>query len=109
MPGNQPVQGVGHAAPDDAVAEDRAVALHEAPAVEALVFRQRREKVSRHEIVERDERKAVSSVEEDDDTRRPAAEASAGVVQEDRAAQRHRALSNPPSVARTRGPIVSST
>jgi hypothetical protein len=109
MLGDQPIQGIGHASPDDAVAEGRAVALHEAPAVEALVFRQRREKVSRHEIVERDERKAVPSVEEDDDTRRPAAEASAGVVQEDWTAERHRALSNPSSVARTSGPIVSST
>jgi hypothetical protein len=109
MLGDQPVQGIGHASPDDAVAEDRAVALHEAPAVEALVFRQGREEVSRHEIVERDERKTLPSIEADDDTRRPAAEASAGVVQEDRTAERHRALSNPSSVARTRGPIVSST
>jgi len=109
MLGDQPVEGIGRASPDDAVAEDRAVALHEAPAVEALVFRQRREKVSRHEIVERDERKTMTSIKTDDDTRRPAAEASAGVVEEDRTAQRHRALSNPSSVARTRGPIVSST
>ena len=109
MLGDQPVEGIGRASPDDAVAEDRAVALHEAPAVEALVFRQRREKVSRHEIVERDERKTMTSIEADDDTRRPAAEASAGVVEEDRAAQRYRPLSNPSSVARTRGPIVSST
>jgi hypothetical protein len=51
----------------------------------------------------------MTSIKTDDDTRRPAAEASAGVVEEDRTAQRHRALSNPSSVARTRGPIVSST
>ena len=109
MLGDQPVQGIGHVSPDDAVAEDRAVSSHEAPAVEALVFGQRREQVSRHEIVERDERKTMPSIEADDDTRRPAAEASAGVVQEDRTAQRQRAPSNPSSVDRTRGPIVSST
>jgi hypothetical protein len=38
MAGDEPVQGVGQASPDDAVAEDRAVALHQAPAFEALVF-----------------------------------------------------------------------
>lgn len=109
MAGDEPVQGVGHASPGDAVAEDRAVALHQAPAVQALVFRQGREKVPCDVIVERDERQTVSAIETDDDTRRPAAEASAGVVQEDRPAQRHCALSKPSSVARTSGPIVSST
>jgi hypothetical protein len=108
--GDQPVQGIGHASPNDAVAEDRAVTLHEAPAVEALAFRQGCEKIFRHEIVERDERQTVPAIEADDDTRRPAAEASAGVVQEDRPPQRHRAApSKPSSVARTKGPMVSST
>jgi hypothetical protein len=51
----------------------------------------------------------MPAIEADDDTRRPAAEASAGVVEEDRTARSHSALSNPSSVARTRGPIVSST
>jgi hypothetical protein len=109
MAGDEPVQGVGHASPDDAVAEDRAVAIHQAPAGQALVFRQGREKVACDVIVERDERQTVSAIETDDDTRRPAAEASAGVVQEDRPAQRHRAPWKPSSVARTSGPIVSST
>jgi hypothetical protein len=109
MIGDQSVQGIGHASPDDAVAEDRAVAPHEAPAVEALVVRQGSEKVSRHEIVERDERQMVPAIEADDDTRRPAAEASAGVVQEDRTTRRNHALSKPSSVERTRGPMVSST
>ena len=109
MAGDQPVEGIGHASPDDAVADDRAVALHEAPAVEALAFRQRSQKVSRHEIVEWDKRQTVAAIEADDDTRRPATEASAGVVQKDRPPQRHRALSKPSSVVRTRGPMVSST
>lgn len=109
MAGDEPVQRIGNASPEDAVAEDRAVAPHQAPAVEALVFRQGCEQVSRDVIVERDERQTASAVETDDDTRRPAAEASAGVVQEDRPAQRHRALSKPSSVARTSGPIVAST
>jgi hypothetical protein len=107
--GDQPVQGVGQASPDDAVADDGAVALHEAPAVEALAFRQRSKKVSRHEIVERDERQTVPAIEADDDTRRPAAEASASVVQEDGPERGRHALSKPSSVARTRGPMVSST
>jgi hypothetical protein len=107
--GDELVQGIGHASSDDAVAQDRAVPLHEAPALEALAFRQGSEKVSRHEIVERDERQTAPAIEADDDTRRPAAEASAGVVQENGAAQGHRALSKPSSVARTSGPIVSST
>jgi hypothetical protein len=73
------------------------------------VRRKRLEQVVGHAIVEWEERQTVSAIEADDDTRRPAAEASAGVVQENRTAQRHRALSKPSSAARTRGPIVSST
>lgn len=109
MVGDEPVDRVGHVSADDPVAEDRAVALHEAPAVEALVFRKGSEKVSRHEIVERDERQTVPAIEADDDTRRPATEASAGVVQEDGPARGHHALSNPSSASRTRAPMVSST
>jgi hypothetical protein len=107
--GDQPVEGIGHPSPDDAVTQDRAVAPHEAPAVEALVLRQVSEEVARNWIVERDERQTLRAVEADDDTRRPAAEPSAGVVQEDRPARRHHALSKPSSVARTSVPMVSST
>lgn len=109
MAGEKPVQRIGHASSDDPVAEYRAVAPDESPAGVALVFRQRDEEVGCHVIVERDECETMPPIETDDDTRRPAAEASAGVVQEDRTTQRHRALSKPSSVAQTSAPIVSRT
>ena len=106
---DEPVQSVRHASADDGVAEHRAVALHEPPAVEALLLRERGEECVRHAIVERKHGQAPAAIEADDGTRRPAAEASAGVVQEDRATLAHRTLSKPSSVARTSEPIVAST
>jgi hypothetical protein len=40
MVGNEPVEGVGRASPDDGVPGDRSVALHEAPAVKPLALGQ---------------------------------------------------------------------
>ena len=109
MVGDEAIEGVRYAAADDRVPEHRSIRLHEAPAVEPFVLGQRREEDVRRLVVERQDSKASSAVEPDDDTRREAAEASAGVVQEDGTTRAHRALSNPSSVARTSGPIVSST
>ena len=109
MLGDEAVQRVGYATAHDAVADERAVPSGETPARDALVLRERREQGRCGVVVERQDRKAPGAVEADDDTRRPAAEASARVVQEDRPLEAQRALSNPSSVARTSGPIVSST
>lgn len=109
MPGDEPIQRVGQAATHDAVADGRPVALHEPPARVALVLWEGIEQSGRRRIVERQEREAPPAVDSDDDTRRPAAEASACVVEQHRSARSHLALSKPSSVARTSGPIVSST
>ena len=109
MPGDEPIQRVGQPAAHDAVADRRPVALHEPPARVALVLWEGSSKRLRRRIVERQEREAPPAVESDDDTRRPAAEASARVVEQHRSARSHLALSKPSSVARTSGPIVSST
>jgi hypothetical protein len=106
---DESVEGVGHAPADHAVSDERAVAAREAPAGEALGLWERGEQRRRCGVVERQDRQAPAGIEADDDTRRPAAEASAGVVQEDGALDAQRALSNPSRVARTSGPIVSST
>jgi hypothetical protein len=106
---DESVEGVGHAPADHAVSDERAVAAREAPAGEALGLWERGEQRRRCGVVERQDRQAPAGIEAGDDTRRPAAEASARVVQEDRALDAQRALSNPSRVARTSGPIVSST
>ena len=110
MPCDEAIDGVRHAPPEHAVADERAVAPGETPAREPLGLRQRHEQRWRCDVVERQDCEAFADVEADGDTRRPAAEASTRVVQEDRALERrHRALSNPSSVARTSAPIVPST
>jgi hypothetical protein len=81
----------------------------EAPAGDALALRQLSDERSGIGVVERKHGEPLAPVEADGDTRRPAAEPSARVVQENRALERHRALSNASSVARTSGPIVSRT
>ena len=83
--------------------------MDEAPAREALVLGEVPDERSGCGVVERKHAESLASVEADDGTRRPAAEPSAGVVEENRPLERHLALSNPSSVARTSGPIVSST
>ena len=83
MPGNKPIQRVGHRATHDAVTHRRPVAPHEPPARLALVFGEDVEQSGRRRIVERQEREAPPAVDSDDDTRRPPAEASARVVEED--------------------------
>jgi hypothetical protein len=103
------VDRVGYPAPDDCAADERAVAAHEAPARGTLVLGQRGEERPCLAVVERQDREALATVEADGDTRSPAAEASAGVVEKHGATEGHRALSNPSSVARTSGPIVSRT
>ena len=109
MPGDEPIQRLGQSATHDAVADGRPVALHESPACTALVLREILEKNRCRPIVEGQDRETLSVIDSDDDTRRPPAEASARVVQQHRSARSHRALSKPSSVARTSGPIVSST
>jgi len=83
--------------------------MDEAPAGEALGLGQVHDERNGCGVLEGKHGESLASVEADDDTRRPAAEPSAGVVEEDRPRERHFALSNPSSVARTSGPIVSST
>jgi hypothetical protein len=83
--------------------------VDESPAREALGLGQVPDERNGCGVVEGKHGESLASVEADDDTRRPAAEPSAGVVEEYRPHERHCALSNPSSVARTSGPIVSST
>ena len=83
--------------------------MDEAPAGEALGLGQVRNERNGAGVVEGKHGESLASVEADDDTRRPAAEPSAGVVEEYGPRERHCALSNPSSAARTSGPIVSST
>ena len=109
MPGEQPIQRVGQPATNDAVADGRPVAFHESPARVALVFGETVEQTGRRRIVERQEREMLSVIDSDDDTRRPPAEASAGVVEQHGSARSHLALTKPSSVARTSEAIVSST
>ena len=109
MAGDELIQGVGEHATRDAVAHRRPVALHEPPTRVALVLGEGVEQTDRRRIVERQEREALPPVDSDDDTRRPPAEASASVVEQHWPARSHLALSKPSSVARTSGPIVSST
>ena len=103
------VERVGDMPAKDAVSEERAVTARQAPARKPLVLRKRCEQHRRSGVAERNDRELLAEVEADDDTRRPAAEASARVVQEDRSLEGHRALSNPSRVARTSCPIVSRT
>ena len=103
------VERVGDTPTKDAVSEERAVTARQAPARKPLVLRKGCEQHRRRGVAERNDREPLAEVEADDDTRRPAAEASARVVQEDRSLEGHRALSNPSSVARTSCPIVSRT
>jgi len=91
------------------VTPERAVAVRQAPAGEALVLGELRDKRRCRDVVERQDREPLPAVDADDDTRRPAAEASTCVVEQDRTGEAHRALSNPSRVARTSEPIVSST
>jgi hypothetical protein len=91
------------------VADGCPVPLHDSPACAALVLREILEEHRCRRIVERQDRETLSVIDSDDDTRRPPAEASAGVVQQHRSARPHLALSKPSSVARTSEPIVSST
>ena len=107
--GDEAVERVGDASTEDAVSEERAVTARQAPARKPLVLWKGREQNRRRGVVERKDREALAEVEADDDTRRPAAEASARVVQEDGSLEGHRALSNPSSVARTSCPIVART
>jgi hypothetical protein len=83
--------------------------VHEPPAREAHVLRQRCDERGGSGVVEWKDREPLATVEADDGTRRPAAEASARVVEQNRPPEGHLTLSNPSSVARTSGPIVSST
>jgi hypothetical protein len=83
--------------------------MDEAPAREALGLRQVPDERTCGGIVEWKHGEPLASVEADDDTRRPATEPSAGVVEQNGPHDRHRELSNPSSVARTSAPIVSST
>ena len=103
------IQGIRYATLHDRAAEQRAVAAGEPPARVPLPLGKRREERRGVQVVQRQDREAPTAVEANGDTRRPAAEASACVVEQDRPLQAHRALSNPSSVARTSGPIVSRT
>lgn len=131
MPADRPVERVEHSVGDGGeqpacgsgephraqeldssrpVPDKGAIAAREMPAREALVLGERLEELRRLLVVHREQRELLSPVEEDDDPRRPAAEPSTGVVEEDRAAARLYGLvasSNPSSTARTRVPISS--
>ena len=89
MPRDECVRRIGHAPADDAVAQERAVATREAPAREALGLWERLEQGARGDVVEREDRQPLAAIEADDDTRRPAAEASARVVQENGPSEDH--------------------
>lgn len=92
------------------VPRERTVIEREMPTREALVLGERLEEWRRLLVVHREQRELLSPVEHDDDPRRPAAEASARVVKEHRAATLLYgpvASSNPSSTARTRVPISS--
>jgi len=107
--GHGAIHRVGQSPADAEVRPKGAVAVHEAPADESLALGQVSDERGRGGVVERKHGEALASVEADDGTRRPAAEPSAGVVEENRPLDDHCALSNPSSVARTSGPMVSST
>jgi hypothetical protein len=109
MPGDEPIHRPWQSTAHDAVADGRPVALHQSPACAALVLRNLIEENRRRRIVEGQDRETLLVIDSDGDTRRPSAEASAGVVQQHWSARPHLALSKPSSVARTSGPIVSST
>ena len=109
MTGYESIQRLWQSGTKNAVADGRPVALHESPACTALVLGEILEEHRCRRILERQDRETLSAIDSDDDTRRPPAEASAGVVQEHRSAWPHLALPKPSSVARTSGPIVSST
>ena len=89
MSRDEPVRRVGHTSADDAVAEERAVAPRQSPAREALGLGERLEQRCRGDIVEREDGEPLAAIEADDDTRRPAAEASARVVQENGSLDAH--------------------
>ena len=66
------------------VADNGSVLEDEAPRCEELIVGEVGEESSGFGVGERKDRELLFGVEEDDDTRRPAAEASATVIQEDR-------------------------
>lgn len=69
--------------------DESPVAEQQTPTLVPLGIGQRGQKPISGVIVQRQERELLTPVEVDDDTRRPAAEASARVVQQHRAGQRH--------------------
>jgi hypothetical protein len=109
VPGDRAIRRVGQSPADAEVRSKGPVAVHEPPARVTLALGQVSDERRCGGVVERKQGEALASVEADDGTRRPAAEPSAGVVEENRPLDRHRELSNPSRVARTSGPMVSST
>jgi hypothetical protein len=81
MTRDEAIRRVREAPADPAVAGQRAVAVHEAPARDALVVRERGEERTGSRVVERKHRESPA-VDPDGDPRRPAAEPSARVVEE---------------------------
>jgi hypothetical protein len=69
------------------VPDEPAVSKREAPALVARGLREWSEERARFLVVDREDGKLVVPIESDDDTRRPAAEASTRVVEQDRPAE----------------------
>jgi hypothetical protein len=70
-------------------ADERSVPQDDAPAREPLVRPEHRQMLSRLGVVQRQERKLVVPVERGDDPRRPSAESSPAVVEQDRPLRVH--------------------
>ena len=89
MSRDESIDGIGRPASDPRVAADASVALHEPPGGEPLRFWQGREEWLCRRIVERKNSQRLPAIDRDDDPRRPAAEASPRVVEQNRALERH--------------------
>jgi hypothetical protein len=91
-----------HSDPASVVAgEGRAVAQDEPPALVPPLVRDRLEQALRRLVGQREQRELLLSVERDDDPRRPAAELSAAVEEQDGSQQR---LGHAESVLRRKPP-----